>query len=333
MKPMFLVTIDAEGDNLWARPREITTRNADYLRRFQDLCEQHGLRPTYLTNYEMATAPAFQRFGRDVLARGTAEIGMHLHAWNSPPIVPLTDDDFHHMPFLTEYAPEVIARKVAAMTDLLQQVFGVKMLSHRGGRWAMNETYAAALVEHGYAVDCSVTPHVSWRATAGAPGGSGGPDYTGFPETSYFVDLSNISRPGDSPLLEVPLTTWGTPYPAPIERARRLVHARAPAVARRFFDRAFPRVWWMYPGRRQHMRAIVTRAVGAGRDYVEFALHSSELMPGGSPAFPDGPSIEALYRRLGSFFGWLEGRAVGATLGEYYRTRVPAAGARPASAQ
>jgi len=26
---------------------------------------------------------------------------MHLHAWNSPPLMPLTDDDFRHQPFLT----------------------------------------------------------------------------------------------------------------------------------------------------------------------------------------------------------------------------------------
>jgi len=52
----------------------------------------------------MAMSAAFVEFGRDVLARGTGEIGMHLHAWNSPPIVPLTGDDFHYQPYLIEYA-------------------------------------------------------------------------------------------------------------------------------------------------------------------------------------------------------------------------------------
>ena len=92
--PALLLTIDTEGDNMWARPREITTRNARRLPRFQGLCERHGLKPTYLTNYEMATDPAFVDFGRDVLARGTGEIGMHLHAWHSPPFdPPLSADD------------------------------------------------------------------------------------------------------------------------------------------------------------------------------------------------------------------------------------------------
>jgi hypothetical protein len=36
--PAFLVTIDTECDNAWARSHTITTRNAAYLPRFQALC-------------------------------------------------------------------------------------------------------------------------------------------------------------------------------------------------------------------------------------------------------------------------------------------------------
>ncbi len=35
--PRFLITIDTEGDNLWSLPREITTSNAKFLPRFQNL--------------------------------------------------------------------------------------------------------------------------------------------------------------------------------------------------------------------------------------------------------------------------------------------------------
>jgi len=53
----------------------------------------------YLANYEMAMCDALSNSGA-TLSRGAAEIGMHLHAWNSPPLLPLTDDDFRHQPFL-----------------------------------------------------------------------------------------------------------------------------------------------------------------------------------------------------------------------------------------
>jgi len=55
-QPAFLVTIDTEGDNLWARSSVIEKRNAKYLPRFQKLCEKYGMRPTWLTNWEMANS-------------------------------------------------------------------------------------------------------------------------------------------------------------------------------------------------------------------------------------------------------------------------------------
>ena len=92
MTPSFLITIDTEGDNAWARESAVTTRNARVLPRFQALCERFGFKPTWLTNYEMAMDTAYVEFGRDVLSRNTGEIGMHLHAWNSPPLVDLTGE-------------------------------------------------------------------------------------------------------------------------------------------------------------------------------------------------------------------------------------------------
>jgi hypothetical protein len=140
--PAFLITIDTEGDNLWQKHDSITTENARYLPRFQQLCEKYGFKPVYLTNYEMAIDPFYIEFAKDVIARGTAEIGMHLHAWNSPPTDPLTDDDWRHKPYLIEYSDAAMREKVAYMTHLLEDTFQTKMVSHRAGRWAFDERYA-----------------------------------------------------------------------------------------------------------------------------------------------------------------------------------------------
>ena len=45
-RPFFLITIDTEGDDLWSHPRNITTKNARYLPRFQKLCESYGFNTT-----------------------------------------------------------------------------------------------------------------------------------------------------------------------------------------------------------------------------------------------------------------------------------------------
>ena len=82
MQPVFIITIDTEGDNLWANPQTITTENAAFLPRFQALCEQYSFKPTYLVNYEMVLDERFQVFGRAVLEKQTGEIGLHIHPWN-----------------------------------------------------------------------------------------------------------------------------------------------------------------------------------------------------------------------------------------------------------
>jgi hypothetical protein len=118
-KPYFLITIDTEGDNLWANPKEVSTKNASYLLRFQELCETYSMKPTYLTNYEMANDTGFKKFGLDVIQRNAGEIGMHLHAWDMPPDnFQLTDNDKLYHPYLIEYPYEVMKQKIKIMIVL-----------------------------------------------------------------------------------------------------------------------------------------------------------------------------------------------------------------------
>jgi len=324
-RPSFLVTIDTEGDNSWSRPAVDTTRNAEFLSRFQELCESFDLKPTYLTTYEMAQSLTFREFGQDILARGTAEIGMHLHAWSSPPLVPLTPDDRRHLPYLIEHDDATMREKIHALTATLEDVFGVKMLSHRAGRWSFDERYAELLVENGYVVDCSVTPLISWASALGDPQGSGGTDYSSFPHRAYWLDRSDISRSGNSPLLEVPVTVLpGEPTVAhrTSETLKRLPQPLATLAdpLRKVCDRLSPPIRWLRPnGRnRQQLLGVVAQVLEEKRGYAEFVLHSSELMPGGSPTFANPAQIEALYEDLQVLFEVARDRFVGSTLAEFH---------------
>lgn len=318
-RPAFLITMDTEGDNLWARPHTIATRNAEYLPRFQQLCERFGFKPTWLTDWDMINSQPYREFALDVIARGAGEIGMHLHAWNSPPLTPLTEDDMQHHPYLIEFAESQIREKVKILTDRLEEVCGVKMLSHRAGRWGFNDVYARVLVDHGYRVDCSVTPHMSWRLYKGDPRGQGGPDFSNFPEQPYLLDLHRIDRPGDSPLLEVPVTVM-SPHRSIATRAVAAALSRAGHFGRRVARRFFPRYGKLIPNgcNLGLMLGVVRAAVDEHRDYAEFMLHSSELMPGGSPNFPDAQSIERLYEHLELLFETASRHFQGMTLAEYH---------------
>jgi len=311
----FIITIDTEGDNLWARPREITTRNAEYLPRFQSLCERFGFKPVYLTNYEMAMSDVFVEFARDALARGACEVGMHLHAWNSPPLVPLTSDDFHYQPYLIEYPDPVMKEKIKVVTRLLEDRFDQAMLSHRAGRLGFDGRYAVMLLDEGYRVDCSVSPGLDWSGTPGDPGGNGGTDYTHFRHDPYFLSPTDISTAASAGLLEAPMTfrssglfrraPWVYRIPLLRQTANRLV---SPAL-----NHLCP----AENGLGGLLRAArAARADGAA--HTEFTLHSSEFMPGGSPTFRNGSDIERLYENLEILFEELSTWCSGMTLREFH---------------
>jgi hypothetical protein len=317
---VFLVTVDCEGDHMWSKPRTITTLNAGFLPRFQELCERFGVKPTYLATYEMVKDQSFCELIRAVLDKSTGEIGMHLHAWNNPPYIPISDDDLFHQPYLIEYPKEVMRQKIDYLTALLEDTFQAPVRSHRAGRWAFNEAYALMLTDKGYTVDCSVTPHVSWKSHAGLPSGMGGTDYSEFPEEPYFVDLSDISRAGKSSLLEVPVTCF--------ERRRTplnsLVDGMKPGNAFRRLVNLLFSSYYMLSLRRlrlHHLHTIIRKCVRDGRNCAELSLHSSELMPGCSPGFPQKRSIERLYGHLERLFDAATKHYQGATLTEYYDMR------------
>lgn len=316
-KPSMIITIDTEGDNLWLTQKNITTNNARYLYRFQELCEVYGFKPTYLTNYEMANSTSFQELGKDVIKRNTGEIGMHLHAWNNPPAYSLTENDYLYQPYLIEYPTNIIEKKVNILTQILEDTFQIKMLSHRGGRWSFDERYAKILIDHGYLVDCSVTPLCSWKNHQGDPKQKGGTDYTNFPGLPYYIDLDDISTPGDSPLLEIPMTIENIKRPWIIQKTRRLTSRFH--FLERITNHYIPTKSWLRPNGRnlRDMLSILNNVVSTRRDYAMFMLHSSELMPGGSPTFRTKQSIEKLYSDMEIFFMKAAENFVGQSLADF----------------
>jgi len=313
-KPLFLITIDTEGDNLWSKPKKISTENAKFIPRFQNLCEYYGFKPTYLVNYEMACSNYFQEFGLDVLERGKGEIGMHLHAWNNPPINSLTNDDFFHQPYLIEYSKEVINDKIKFITELLENKFNTSIVSHRSGRWALNQIYSDLLIENGYKIDCSVTPLRSWSKTKGAPCGDGGSNYLYNLNIPYWLYSSVDSKA--PPLLEIPVT---------IISKEEMINT---LIDKFRFSRKLI-IWllrkkmkpiWLRPNGKNinNLKSIVDYKLGVNSDYIMFALHSSELMGGCNPTFKSNNDIEKLYDDLNELFSYIKDLFSSGTLLDFY---------------
>ncbi len=220
----------------------------------------------------------------------------------------LTDDDARHHPFLGEYPEPVMRAKLERMAGVLEETFQQPLRSHRAGRWAFDGRIARWLREHGFTADCSVCPGVNWRGTRGNPQGAGGPDYRGAPREPYYLDEQNILQPAVQPapdaLLEVPMTV-GHPRP-------NLTGFVVEAFSKRHY--------WLRPNGRNGaaMRERVDEGVAGGRAHLMFMLHSSELMPGGSPTFADEGAVARLNDDLAALFNHARARGCrGRTLGEF----------------
>lgn len=310
----FLISIDTEGDNLWEwkKGNEITTRNAGFLERFQNLCNEFGFKPTYLTNYEMAKSQEFVKFVKKPLASNEAEIGMHLHAWNTPPDFDLSSQNPNPgAPYLIEYPYEVMDQKISTMTNLLESVFERKIETHRAGRWATDERYFELLYKHGFSFDCSITPHVNWSSKPGESLGSHGSDYT------KEYDRVHVLIEGQKPLYEIPCTVkvshrFFKPYKSSLR-----------GLAGSFYRQIIGDYVWLRPdGYNLDKMLWILDSVNEDKkiDYVMFMLHSSELMPGGSPTFRTAESIEHLYQDMRKVFIEASKKFEGKTICEYGRS-------------
>jgi hypothetical protein len=308
----FIVTIDTEGDNLWKySPGEpIFTENARYIPRFQSLCEKYSFKPVYLVNYEMACDGYFVDFANKVLNEAKCEIGIHLHAWNNPPYYELQKGDrTSGLSYLFEYPRHIMLEKFIVLYKLLTANFNTKIVSHRSGRWAMNQDYFDILIENGIKIDCSVTPHESWESAKGFSLDSKGSNYKLSPENPYIIKHSSLT---DS-ILEVPVT---------IRNLRRFSLGSIKHL--RTFLRKIRTIFalkpiWLRPtgSNLKDMLALVEYIKNSNNEYLMFILHSSELMPNGSPMFRTKNSIEHLYSDLQILFETISRDFSGITLNDY----------------
>ena len=190
----FLISIDTEGDNLWDWDEKspIGTLNSSYLPRFQELCDRYGFMPTYLSNWEMVSDPEFCRMVGEWASEGRCEVGMHLHAWNTPPFFELDVDtnDNPGLPYLIEYPEEAMEAKVDAITLAIERNIGIRPVTHRAGRWAMDPRYFNLLARKGYLCDCSVTPHIDWKTSPGRTRG-------------VLVQITHLLKRSPTPLIAV----------------------------------------------------------------------------------------------------------------------------------
>jgi peptidoglycan/xylan/chitin deacetylase (PgdA/CDA1 family) len=294
-----VVTVDTEEEGLWAgsyRAIGNTCRNIENLPRVHEVFARHGVHPTYLVDYPVATSECAIKILGEMAAGDGAEIGAHLHPWCTPPFFP--GGTRREVSYAHRLPPEVQEEKLEVLSRTLAEGFGARPRTYRAGRWGFDHSSVPVLERLGYTVDTSVDP-LWWDP---APGG---PSFVRAPVRPYRLDPTDAMRPGRSPVLEVPVSTGftGGRVGAAFERvARRL--APLPGL-RRWMVRAGlvslkPEV---YPLDR--MCALADEIAARGLPVYNVMFHSSAALPGATPYVRDERALGAFLRRLDALLRYL----------------------------
>ena len=293
-----LVSIDTEEDN-WEPARDgNTVENIRELPQLDRLFERLGVRATYFATYMVASTGWSAEILRGLATSGRAEVGAHLHPWNTPPLLsPMT----RRNTMLTNLPVDEQVAKLRTLTGVLRSALGERPWAFRAGRWGFDGSTASALIECGYRVDSSVTPGRSWYE-------DDGPSHVGAPLGVYRLDNKGDHRipSPHGTLVEVPLS-WG--YRHQWWNAAEVLH--------RVIDRpGFARTHLLVLGERLHlvnlavmspeiadvddMVLLAKKLLDRGVQHLHVSFHSPSLRPGLSPFVQSQADVDRLYGRIES---------------------------------
>jgi hypothetical protein len=202
-----LVTIDTEEEFDWDAPVNPASRSVDHtvhLPRLQDLFDEVGVRATYVVDYPIASTPKSIEVFREFLARGTCEIGAHLHPWVNPPE---EEEICPRNSFMSNLPLDLQQRKLKALTDTIEASFGRRPTTFKAGRYGIDFRLIPYMAELGYRVDTSVIAYMDFSD-------EDGPDFSTFGITPFRLESPLVpDMNGHRPLVEIPCTVGFTRRP------------------------------------------------------------------------------------------------------------------------
>jgi hypothetical protein len=290
------VTIDVEEEGLFRGKydfKDVPVTNVPELRKLDHIFGEWGIRPTLLVTYPVIRHAPHQDLLLRFRERWSAEIGAHLHHWNTPPFEPLPFPD----PVPSELMPERLLE--AKLENLLAafEPIGVKPVSFRMGRFNMGPKMFSVLERSGIQIDTSIAP--TQRSY-------GGPNHRYAPTDPYFPDPGDPCGPGSSRILEVPITILSLMPRLGLflDRLRKRKPSSDKWVSWIPLHLSSLPAQPMWMGLRRLQAAVLLHRKRGGQVLTIF-FHSSELMPGGCPEHPTERHVERFLDKLRRFFSWL----------------------------
>lgn len=283
-----LLTIDTEEDMPQWKPEPVTTcKNIQRLPKLHEALKNIGIPPTYLVDKAVLDNEPARSVIEQLHLDGHCEIGMHLHSWNSPPI--LNDEASGKATVLTNLPPEVQREKIYRLYDYFSERLQLAPTSYRAGRYGLSTESMEVLSELGFEIDSSIVPYHDFSQY-------GAPNYRSFGREPFWIRTASSKD-----ILEVPITAdivarFGvvTPdlyYAIPLwTHLRGLMHRLNIA-----------QLLWLRPTTYafEEMRDLAYHII-ANEDCPIFNVmfHSSELFPSASPYNATESDVDQFIDRL-----------------------------------
>lgn len=296
---LLLVSVDTEEDNWQPRRDGVTIENIHELPRLDALFQRLGVRATYFTTYQVAIREWAAATLRELHAGG-AEIGAHLHPWNTPP---LEEPFLPRNTMLKNLPPALQLAKLERLTATLRDAVRVQPRSFRAGRYGLGRDTVAALIRCGYEVDSSITPFLSWEAY------DDGPTFVGAPLETYRLGGEGDVRipEADGALLEIPMSIgysrapfgfWGGLRRMLAARPLRPLHLAGLASRVGLITQISlsPETHGV-----ADMLILSRRLIDQGVRHLHLFFHSPSLRPGLSPFAAQPADVERIYRGIASY--------------------------------
>lgn len=304
-------SVDVEEEGLFSGRYDPVAKgvsNVAHLRRLEFITREFGVPLTLLCTWPVLSDPGccdILRHWREDLG---AEIGAHLHPWNTPP---LSDEPGQAWTPSEAMDTTLLDAKLAELVRICRKATGKTPKSFRMGRFDLGPKVRALLPRHGLLVDGSIVP-VTWSPAL--------PEAFLSPADPYLWPAGD----GGACLTEAPVT-MAPLSPALRDAVWRIARVSGPSAGGWLLKRfhtlgaagAIP-AWFPLASMKLGARLHLAR----GGRIVHLFIHSSELMPGCAPHVPDEAAIARVLRRTHDFLHWLERRAEaygglsGATLSE-----------------
>ncbi len=290
----YCVTVDTEEEWDWnsGYPTGQThVANIALLPEFHRRITATGAPVVYFTNHAVLANPSSREMIQRISQEPGSEIGLHIHPWNTPPVAPVErvpprDSFLHNLPW-----PEAKSKLDTVLSAFREA--GLKPQSFRGGRYSSSVAIQNHLRDAGIWIDASVLPYSTWED-------EGAPDYRGRDLTPRRLPPRH---PGDKPLWELPLSFGYTRKSQGFwNRALKLADTKLGRLARvtGIMDRTgiVSKAWLNFENPlAERMLEFLNVLRMLRPSMVSFTLHSSTLLPGGSPYTRTSADVNRMMER------------------------------------